>query len=230
MLSLVDLRERRAEYLSGLELRQAGWTPALVRALLGEPDAEAPNPVYSRPEAPMRLYSRARVQAVRATPEAEAAFQVSARRRAAAKAASDRRAAALLAEVEAWTPQLPVEAVRIIDVALATVGRTGEGRELPAVALADVVWRYIMATTRDYPILLAAVERRAGSVAAAARLLERLAEAVLDAYGELLPELAERVPHPPVTLGTRGAWIPESGTWVLAARRAGAAPPSTAKG
>jgi hypothetical protein len=48
-------------------LKARGWTETLIRQYLGAPDSSCPNPYY-RSAAPMRLYARARVEAVEASP------------------------------------------------------------------------------------------------------------------------------------------------------------------
>ena len=59
---------KRAELLSTPELRERGWTPAVVRDLLGEPDDTRPNP-HSKAAAPMRLWLKERVEATEGTAE-----------------------------------------------------------------------------------------------------------------------------------------------------------------
>jgi hypothetical protein len=49
-------------------LRQRGWTEAMIRDLLGDPDLTADNPHY-KTAAPMRLWRLQRAEAVEATPE-----------------------------------------------------------------------------------------------------------------------------------------------------------------
>lgn len=46
--------------LSVPQLRERGWTPALIKRFLGNPDGTRPNPYY-RSAAPMQLYDAARV-------------------------------------------------------------------------------------------------------------------------------------------------------------------------
>jgi hypothetical protein len=70
---------RRAESISISGLRARGWTPALIRDLLGEPDRRAQNPHY-KSGSPMQLYLVGRVE------DAEASDQF-----AVAKARAERR-------------------------------------------------------------------------------------------------------------------------------------------
>jgi hypothetical protein len=46
---------------------ERGWTDRLIKTFLGEPDRTAPNPVYSKAGAPMRLYAMRRIEAAEAT-------------------------------------------------------------------------------------------------------------------------------------------------------------------
>ena len=55
--------DRADDYASAPTLRGRGWTDAMVRDLLGEPDTTRRNPVY-RSAAPMRLWLRAGVEQV----------------------------------------------------------------------------------------------------------------------------------------------------------------------
>jgi len=55
-------------YLTLSDLRGRGWTDAMVREYLGEPDATRPNPIY-RSAAPVRLYLAERADAAEAGPE-----------------------------------------------------------------------------------------------------------------------------------------------------------------
>jgi hypothetical protein len=73
------------DYLTVPSLKARGWTQALIRDYLGAPDTSCPNPYY-RSAAPMRLYARARVEAVEASPAWSTLQEQVARRKAAAKA------------------------------------------------------------------------------------------------------------------------------------------------
>ncbi|HEX3711514.1 MAG TPA: hypothetical protein VHV09_01870 [Trebonia sp.] len=71
-------------------LRERGWTDAMIRDYLGEPDATRPNPRY-RTAAPMKLYLVERAEAAEASPEWEERKMEGVRRRAAGFAAADRK-------------------------------------------------------------------------------------------------------------------------------------------
>ena len=69
-----DIRSRWPEIAAAARctgaagLRARGWTEAMIRDLLGEPDLHADNPHYSS-AAPMRLWRLQRAEAVEATQE-----------------------------------------------------------------------------------------------------------------------------------------------------------------
>ena len=62
-------------------VKKRGWTDAMVREVLGDPDATAPNPHYRSVGAPMRLYYLDRVIAAESTEEFTAAKTKAERRR-----------------------------------------------------------------------------------------------------------------------------------------------------
>jgi hypothetical protein len=77
-------------YLTMTGLRERGWTDAMIREYLGEPDATRPNPRYSS-AAPMKLYLAERAEVTKASPEWVERMTLGARRRAAGLAVADRR-------------------------------------------------------------------------------------------------------------------------------------------
>jgi hypothetical protein len=79
-------------YLTMASLRERGWTDAMIREYLGEPDATRPNPRYWS-AAPMKLYLPERAEAAEANPEWAQRKAFAARRRAAGVAAADHRRA-----------------------------------------------------------------------------------------------------------------------------------------
>jgi hypothetical protein len=86
MLSLKDLKER-------------GWTAALVKQFLGEPDALKPHP-YSRKAAPMQLYSPARVEQAESQEEWKQTKARVSLRSQASKTVAARKAAELVERAE----------------------------------------------------------------------------------------------------------------------------------
>jgi hypothetical protein len=81
-------------------LKSRGWTPAMVAALLGEPDTLGRNPHYAK-AAPMRLYALARIEAAEGSPEFAAAKAKAAGRIAGAQKATATKRTALLRQVRA---------------------------------------------------------------------------------------------------------------------------------
>ncbi|WP_244181427.1 hypothetical protein [Streptomyces curacoi] len=93
-------------HLSAAGLRARGWTPAMVRQLLGEPDLLRSNP-HLRAAPQTRLYSMDRVVAAEQSEEFRAASAVAARRSAAARAAALRRRREVLARIAAEPIEVP---------------------------------------------------------------------------------------------------------------------------
>jgi hypothetical protein len=93
-------------YLTMASLRERGWTDAMIREYLGEPDATRPNPRYWS-AAPMKLYLAERAEAAEASLEWVERKTRGARRRAASVAAADRKRV----ETEALARQLAADLV-----------------------------------------------------------------------------------------------------------------------
>lgn len=88
------------------ELRERGWTDAMIRRLLSTPDMTLPNPEY-RSGAPMRLYRRARVEIIEERREFTELREAGARRAERSKNVAVRRASDLVAKARAYEPALP---------------------------------------------------------------------------------------------------------------------------
>ncbi len=98
-------------HLSLRGLRERGWTGAMVRDFLGEPDLTRPNPRY-RTGAPMKLYLTERVAVAEASTEwADRMARAALRRAAAAAAAAQRRA-----ETEALAWRLADDLVTSVEI------------------------------------------------------------------------------------------------------------------
>lgn len=103
-----------SEFVSLAGLRERGWTDALVRRFLGEPDKLARNPHY-RKAAPMRLYLLARVVSAEGADEFKAALDGAAKRSQSARSVADKKRSALVAEAEAMpirVEAMPLETLR----------------------------------------------------------------------------------------------------------------------
>lgn len=94
-------------YVTTPELAARGWTPAMIRDLLGTADRRRPNPRYRR-ASPMRLYDARRVEQAEASPEFAAARTNAARRSEVARQAAERRRAETMAAVEQLAITVPV--------------------------------------------------------------------------------------------------------------------------
>jgi len=175
------------------QLAERGWTPAMVRDLLGEPDELRPNPVY-RSAAPMRLWALARAAAAEEDP-AFAQRQASSRRRSAASAAV---AARKRAELLARTAEVPVIArERLIGKACASYNAFRAGRDddyTPATPtsgpqfLGRITVNYLRHELTGYEARLAALFGSVGRAAAESVIRERVYEAIACAYPELAAE------------------------------------------
>ena len=116
------------EFVTAPELRDGGWTEAMVREFLGEPDDTYVNPHW-RSGPPGRLWLRSRVNQVMASPEwRDRRVAARKRRRSSAKAVETKRAKLqqYAENVEIVVPVLPVD--RLVRGAIASYN-TAERRE-----------------------------------------------------------------------------------------------------
>lgn len=92
--------------LTAPQLKERGWTAAMIRDLLGDPDELRPNPRY-RSAAPMRLWSADRVAAIESGADFTARLTASKKRSAVSVAAADRRREQLLDALSEVTVTVP---------------------------------------------------------------------------------------------------------------------------
>ncbi|MFI7411610.1 hypothetical protein ACIBU0_23375 [Streptomyces sp. NPDC049627] len=96
----------RHTHLSAAGLRARGWTPGMVRQLLGEPDMLVGHPIFqSAPRT--RLYLMERIEAAERSEEFRAIAAAAARRSGAARAAAARRRREVLARIAAEPMDVP---------------------------------------------------------------------------------------------------------------------------
>ena len=96
----------RQSYASIAGLKKRGWTPALIRDFLGEPDKLGRNPYYA--SAPStKLYLLSRVDVTEKKPEFMEATVKAASRSAASRAAAERKRAALIEWAENVDIKMP---------------------------------------------------------------------------------------------------------------------------
>lgn len=178
-------------------LRERGWTPALVRRFLGEPDKLAPNPAY-RSAAPMRLYAEARVLAAEGEETFRHAQAIAQARASAARKTAQRRARDLLAAVERM--EVEVVAVPLVDARRRAIRNYNArllarerwdaepaGEDSDPAFLERITVNFIRHRLTDYDTALEEVAGRVGVEAAVAAIRRRVYEAIAAAY----PELAE---------------------------------------
>ncbi|MEU9981057.1 hypothetical protein [Streptomyces sp. NPDC050856] len=97
----------RMTYVTHAGLRERGWTDAMVRELLGDPDVQGRNP-RQWSVAPVRLYLLARVEAVERAPEFAVCAAAAGRGSAATRVAADRRRRAVLTAIRAQPIEVPI--------------------------------------------------------------------------------------------------------------------------
>lgn len=182
------------EYVCLSDLRDRGWTPAMVRDLLGDPDRTAPNPHYAC-AAEMKLYRLERVKATEETPAWKERRAATEGRRAAGKAAADTRRNALLRQVETVTitvPKMPVEAVIQNGVASWVSYQVSWGRDADADVSDSMAKRLAVNWLRhemtSYDQHLADLYRQVGRDAAYLVINRKVCEAISAAYPELANE------------------------------------------
>ncbi|GGT97211.1 hypothetical protein [Streptomyces lateritius] len=185
----------RTTYTTLGALRERGWTDAMVRDLLGEPDVQGRDP-RRWSLAPVRLYLLARVEAVERTPEFARCAAASGSRSAAAEAGAERRRRAVLAAIRAEpieVPRLPAaelerRAVRHRHL----LGARGPGG---VAAGALVRWQvsYLRHALSRYETLLDGLYGSTGRAEAERLLRRRLYEAIAAAYPSLARECLRRM-------------------------------------
>ncbi|MGN9760273.1 hypothetical protein [Streptomyces sp. SD31] len=190
-------------HLSAAGLRARGWTPGMVRQLLGEPDLLRANPHF-RAAPQTRLYSIERVEAAERSEEFRAASAVAARRSAAARAAALGRRREVLARIAAEPIDVPRLAPdRLAALAVEHRNRLDEERALwrwRHVATPTTVdgaepcaldrWKvdYLRHRLARYDEILDELYGRTGRAAAEELLRRRIYATISKAYPDLAQE------------------------------------------
>ncbi|MFF9867636.1 hypothetical protein ACF1G0_19800 [Streptomyces sp. NPDC013953] len=205
-------------YVTHAGLRQRGWTDAMVRELLGEPDVQGRDPRRWTP-APVRLYLLARVEAVERAPEFAAYAAAGGRGTVAARAAAEKRHRAVLAAIRAEPIRVPVLPRAELELRAARHRRPGGGgsppgaaapspagaaprgapgagrRAVPGPAGALVRWQvdYLRQALGRYDALLDGLFAATGRSEAERLLRRRVYEAIAQAYPWLADECRRRI-------------------------------------
>lgn len=101
------------DYLGVPALKARGWTERLIERHLGAPDTTRPNPHY-RSAAPMRLYTRARVEQVEQSPGWDQIQQTTVTRKQQAGKAVETKRQKMLRYVESVHIHVPVIAADVL--------------------------------------------------------------------------------------------------------------------
>ncbi|MFH0520455.1 hypothetical protein ACHBTE_25175 [Streptomyces sp. M41] len=193
-------------HLSAAGLRTRGWTAAMVRQLLGEPDLLRARPA-SRTGPPTRLYRIERVEAAERSDAFRALSALAARRSADARAASQRRRREVSARIAAEPLEVPrLSPARLTVLAVSHHERRGsggsEGSDGSGIGILDR-WKveYLRHRMARYDDILADLRDSAGRAAAEELLRRRVCAAIAEAY----PELARECDRQARALAGRGA-------------------------
>jgi hypothetical protein len=190
-----------SEMITMPQLRERGWTPVMVRDLLGEPDEQRRNPVY-RSAAPMRLYAAERVAAAEADPRFAERKAISAKRSAVSAAVADRKRDELLAQAAAVRAQVPrMTRERLIREACDSYNahRAARGDASMAMPGSDpeflerISVNYLRHELTGYESELAALFGKTGRSEASAVIRECVYDAIADAYPELAAECTRQL-------------------------------------
>jgi hypothetical protein len=192
------------------QLKDRGWTDAMVRDLLGGPDQLVPNPHY-RSATPMRLWATDHVTTIEAGEDFAARLKSGKTRSAASVAAADKRREQLINAVDAMTVSVPSlgkaelarEAIRHRNRVMEfhNSGEFREGFERANPDTPDAVdsatldrWKvnYLRHRLTDYERYLEEVAGNVGVRDAKDLIREKVYDAIADAYPELAAECSRQ--------------------------------------
>lgn len=197
------------DLMNAPQLRTRGWTDAMIRDLLGEPDKLARNPRY-RSAPMMRLWSASRVEEAEASPEFAARRTAASRRSATGTASAAAKRAELQAEI-ARRPNPRIPALTDAELASRAVehrndymawhasGARREDFTSASVASADPAaldrWKvnYLRHALSDYEADLVGVTGKIGAREAKDLIRERVYEAIAEAYPDLTQECVRQI-------------------------------------
>ncbi len=189
-------RQRPARVTATQLWVERGWTPKMIRELLGEPDARPQNRSYpSRP--PLKLYDLERVEEAERTDAFFELLDQSEARKDSAQKGKDAQRMRILDEVEGLDLQVPrLELRHLVTESIerynAWVDEQGADRPYVTVHshvldVMRVMVHHLRFTTPGYSEMQQKLLRRTGAREARRRLNERMFQAIAGLY----PELAE---------------------------------------
>ena len=188
-------------------VKARGWTPALVRDFLGEPDSLARNPYY-RSGAPVKLYAQHRILAVETTDAFNAAKEAAGRRSKSAKAAADVRRQELIAEIRAMVvtvSHVPLETLMRKSLAHwkanARSGEWRDGSDADNATRGRWAVNYARHHRTHYDTALEAVAGRVGIGDAVDIIRAKVYRAIADAWPSLAAECTRQANDRGVGMG-----------------------------
>lgn len=191
------------------ELRSRGWSPSMIRDLLGDPDSRKPNPVFQS-GTPMALYQTSRVENIESTVEFAQRRAQASRRAAAARRTAKRRRDSTLEKIYSTPINVPYLNRSLLAKRAVTHRnhRAGEQtqdlvsplshiEEIPETVLQRWEVNYLRHVLTPYDALLADLHGHVGRVEAEVLLRRRVYAAIAERYPHLALEcdrqLAERL-------------------------------------
>jgi hypothetical protein len=190
--------EPREPMLGTSGLKARGWTPSMVKVLLGQPDATAKNPHYSS-GAPMQLYAVARIKAAEDQPEFASLKVRAAARSAGAAKGVQTQTKSLMQQIEAM--KISVEVLppnRVLSEAIGAYNEWSE-RDEPATHKSDSVFlrritvNYIRHNLTNYDEGLETTVGRVGKSAAKNEIRRRVYSAIAAAYPAYADECEQQL-------------------------------------
>lgn len=189
-------RNTTPPHLNKAELMARGWTKALIRDFLGEPDEHCTNPYY-RSGPPICWYWLVRVEQVERQPEFQQARTRAERRRKLALDAAECRRRELLSRVEGLTIEVPrLEALELERHAWESYSRLqwerdhaeadGAGADLEF--MQRICVNYLRHELTIYDQQLREIAGQVGCHSAYLALKSKVLKAIADVYPDLAPE------------------------------------------
>lgn len=174
-------------YINASQLAARGWTPAMIRDLLGGPDKRVPNPRFRRAP-PTLKFLLARVEAVESTDGFVLRKKAAERRAAAARAAARRRRMQMLRLVAAEELPIPELEPAVLE-ARAMRHRDPRSPVTPDHKTLNR-WKvnYLRHHLTRYDPVIEGLFGRVGRADAERSLRRRMFEAIPKAYPELYEE------------------------------------------